>query len=181
MAAAASAAKDKGTSTPASIQQPASTLRVLLALIALRLANAFLIQTFFQPDEYYQSLEPAWQIAFGDDSGALVTWVCHWHDHSRAVLMIRKGMEAAITVISAPLSLRRSLQVGCRSGDAAPSERARSRRALTGRAQSTPSTHRRVDGLLCMVAQRRNSRWPAARCKSGNSTCGMIRSEALYH
>lgn len=60
---------------------------ILLLLIAYRLVNAFAVQTFFQPDEYFQSLEPAWQIAFGDDQGAWITWVseiasqpCSWVD-----------------------------------------------------------------------------------------------------
>lgn len=44
-------------------------------LIALRLLNAFTLNTFFQPDEFFQSLEPAWRIAFGPDSGAWMTWV----------------------------------------------------------------------------------------------------------
>ena len=49
---------------------------ILLFLVAFRLLNALTIKTFFQPDEYFQSLEPAWQIAFGQDSGAWITWVC---------------------------------------------------------------------------------------------------------
>lgn len=53
----------------------APTPNILLYLIAFRLANAFAVRTFFQPDEYFQSLEPAWQIAFGQDQGAWVTWV----------------------------------------------------------------------------------------------------------
>lgn len=48
---------------------------ILLFLIAFRLLNAFSIRTFFQPDEYFQSLEPAWQVAFGEDGGAWITWV----------------------------------------------------------------------------------------------------------
>jgi hypothetical protein len=48
---------------------------VLGILLALRITNALSIKTFFQPDEYFQSLEPAWQIAFGADSGAWITWV----------------------------------------------------------------------------------------------------------
>jgi len=47
---------------------------VLLYLVAFRVANALLVRTFFQPDEFYQSLEPAWQLAFGVDSGAWITW-----------------------------------------------------------------------------------------------------------
>lgn len=45
-------------------------------LIIIRLVNAWWINTFFQPDEYFQSLEPAWQLAFGSNSGAWLTWVC---------------------------------------------------------------------------------------------------------
>lgn len=48
---------------------------ILLFLIAFRILNALSIRTFFQPDEYFQSLEPAWQMAFGVDSGAWITWV----------------------------------------------------------------------------------------------------------
>lgn len=48
---------------------------VLLFLVAFRILNALSIRTFFQPDEYFQSLEPAWQIAFGNNSGAWITWV----------------------------------------------------------------------------------------------------------
>jgi phosphatidylinositol glycan class B len=48
---------------------------VLLLLIAFRFINALSVVTFFQPDEYFQSLEPAWEIAFGSQSGAWITWV----------------------------------------------------------------------------------------------------------
>lgn len=51
---------------------------VLLSLIAFRILNAVCVRTFFQPDEFFQSLEPAWQIAFGKDSGAWITWVRSW-------------------------------------------------------------------------------------------------------
>lgn len=46
-----------------------------LLLLAFRGLNAALVWTFFQPDEYFQSLEPAWQMAFGRGSGAWITWV----------------------------------------------------------------------------------------------------------
>lgn len=52
-----------------------STSHVLLLLVAFRTANALATSTFFQPDEYFQSLEPAWQLAFGNGSGAWITWV----------------------------------------------------------------------------------------------------------
>jgi len=47
-----------------------------MILIALRFINVLCLATFFQPDEYFQSLEPAWQMAFGSQSGAWITWVC---------------------------------------------------------------------------------------------------------
>ena len=52
-----------------------SSQSVLLLIVALRIVNALSLQTFFQPDEYFQSLEPAWQMAFGEESGAWITWV----------------------------------------------------------------------------------------------------------
>ncbi|BGP72901.1 glycosylphosphatidylinositol anchor biosynthesis [Rhodotorula toruloides] len=45
----------------------------LLAL-PLRLLSALLSRAFFQPDEYYQSLEPAYSLVFGPDAGAYETW-----------------------------------------------------------------------------------------------------------
>lgn len=57
-------------------REAATAQDILLFLIAFRILNALSIRTFFQPDEYYQSLEPAWEIAFGANSGAWITWVC---------------------------------------------------------------------------------------------------------
>ena len=48
---------------------------IFLFLLAFRVLNALSIKTFFQPDEFFQSLEPAWEIAFGAESGAWITWV----------------------------------------------------------------------------------------------------------
>jgi GPI mannosyltransferase 3 len=48
---------------------------VFSLLLSLRIVNALVVRTFFQPDEYFQSLEPAWRLAFGADSGAWITWV----------------------------------------------------------------------------------------------------------
>ncbi|KAK2606000.1 glycosylphosphatidylinositol anchor biosynthesis [Conoideocrella luteorostrata] len=53
-------------------------------LIIIRLINAWWINTFFQPDEFFQSLEPAWRLAFGPSSGAWLTW--EWHHHLRSSL-----------------------------------------------------------------------------------------------
>lgn len=55
--------------------QYASARDVLLFLVGFRILNALTIRTFFQPDEYFQSLEPAWHMVFGRDSGAWITWV----------------------------------------------------------------------------------------------------------
>jgi len=57
--------------------QSATSRDILLFLIAFRVLNALSIRTFFQPDEYFQSLEPAWHMVFGNDSGAWITWVIH--------------------------------------------------------------------------------------------------------
>ncbi|KLJ12898.1 phosphatidylinositol glycan, class B [Blastomyces silverae] len=69
---------------------------ILLFLIAFRALNALCVRTFFQPDEYFQSLEPAWQIAFGGDSGAWITW--EWRHHLRS--SIHPYIFAAVYYIS---------------------------------------------------------------------------------
>ncbi|KJZ72851.1 GPI mannosyltransferase 3 [Hirsutella minnesotensis 3608] len=53
-------------------------------LIVIRLINAWWMSTFFQPDEFYQSLEPAWRLAFGPQSHAWLTW--EWHRNLRSSL-----------------------------------------------------------------------------------------------
>jgi len=55
--------------------------RLLLSLVALRTFNALTIRTFFQPDEYYQSLEPAWRFVFGYGE---LTW--DWREGIRGFL-----------------------------------------------------------------------------------------------
>lgn len=68
----------KGFQTPASIEpvkEGSVSLDIFLFLLAFRILNALSIKTFFQPDEFFQSLEPAWEIAFGAESGAWMTWV----------------------------------------------------------------------------------------------------------
>ncbi|KAF2736350.1 hypothetical protein EJ04DRAFT_511164 [Polyplosphaeria fusca] len=57
-----------------SLPRPSSASRVLALLLALRIVNALSLTTFFQPDEFFQSLEPAWQLAFGRASNAWITW-----------------------------------------------------------------------------------------------------------
>ncbi|MCJ1397091.1 glycosylphosphatidylinositol anchor biosynthesis [Xylographa trunciseda] len=65
-------------------QHAVTSRDVFLFLLAFRILNALSIKTFFQPDEYFQSLEPAWQIAFGSDSGAWITW--EWKHHLRSAI-----------------------------------------------------------------------------------------------
>lgn len=48
---------------------------ILSVLLFFRFVNALCVRTFFQPDEYFQALEPAWDMAFGNNSGAWMTWV----------------------------------------------------------------------------------------------------------
>lgn len=63
------------------VQQDAIATQVkeaLAVLFAIRLVNALCVRTFFQPDEYFQALEPAWELVFGSDSGAWMTWVSVW-------------------------------------------------------------------------------------------------------
>ncbi|PTU24169.1 hypothetical protein P175DRAFT_0427956 [Aspergillus ochraceoroseus IBT 24754] len=61
-----------------------SNNNILLFLIAFRLLNALTVRTFFQPDEFFQSLEPAWQIAFGESQGPWITW--EWTHQLRSSL-----------------------------------------------------------------------------------------------
>ncbi|MCJ1251171.1 glycosylphosphatidylinositol anchor biosynthesis [Trapelia coarctata] len=78
---------------------------ILLFLIAFRILNALSIRTFFQPDEYFQSLEPAWQIAFGTDGGAWITW--EWKHYLRSA--IHPYLFAALYKLSAAISTALSL------------------------------------------------------------------------
>ncbi|KAI0390249.1 glycosyltransferase family 22 protein [Xylariaceae sp. FL0594] len=50
------------------------TREALAVIFAIRFANTLTVRTFFQPDEYFQVLEPAWQWIYGSDSGAWLTW-----------------------------------------------------------------------------------------------------------
>ncbi|KAI9739610.1 MAG: hypothetical protein M1834_006328 [Cirrosporium novae-zelandiae] len=66
------------------ILRPPSPHDLLLFLVAFRILNALSISTFFQPDEYFQSLEPAWKMAFGEESGAWITW--EWKNQLRSAI-----------------------------------------------------------------------------------------------
>jgi len=66
---------------PDDVQTLVSDRRILLALICIRVFNALTITTFFQPDEYYQSLEPAWKLVYGYGE---TTW--EWREGIRGFL-----------------------------------------------------------------------------------------------
>lgn len=69
--------QDQGPQTDvAALLAAKQTQEALAVIFAWRLINAFCVRTFFQPDEYFQALEPAWQLMYGDGSGAWLTWVC---------------------------------------------------------------------------------------------------------
>jgi hypothetical protein len=55
--------------------------RLFFALVLIRVFNALTICTFFQPDEYYQSLEPAWKLVHGYGE---TTW--EWDEAIRGFL-----------------------------------------------------------------------------------------------
>ncbi|EGO57889.1 hypothetical protein NEUTE1DRAFT_81897 [Neurospora tetrasperma FGSC 2508] len=80
--------KTPKTSTP--VTRPhrhvvsAQVYDVLTLLFVFRFINALILRTFFQPDEYFQALEPAWSMAFGDQSGAWLTW--EWQHQLRSSL-----------------------------------------------------------------------------------------------
>ncbi|KAK7511101.1 Alg9-like mannosyltransferase family-domain-containing protein [Phyllosticta citriasiana] len=73
---------------------------VFLLLLALRILNALTTRTFFQPDEYFQALEPAWQMAFGEASGAWITW--EWKSQLRSSL--HPALFAGVLVLSSVLA-----------------------------------------------------------------------------
>ncbi|KAI1331201.1 glycosyltransferase family 22 protein [Xylariaceae sp. FL0255] len=56
----------------------------LFAIFFVRLVNSYCVRTFFQPDEYFQALEPAWQMIYGDNSGAWITW--EWRHALRSTI-----------------------------------------------------------------------------------------------
>jgi phosphatidylinositol glycan class B len=104
-------------------------------LLAFRIVNALTLRTFFQPDEYFQSLEPAWQLAFGADSGAWITWVnssLRSLSHGpwpisrlfrlRRWLTIRAGVEKPIAVVPASSTFCGCLSGGGKIGNAVRTE-----------------------------------------------------------
>lgn len=93
------------------VKHAAISQDVLLFLIAFRILNALSIKTFFQPDEFFQSLEPAWALAFGADSGAWITWVCTRCKQLFACLGTKccAGVEEPAAGLNTPCIVRRRL------------------------------------------------------------------------
>lgn len=53
---------------------------LFLFILSIRLINAVSVRTFFQPDEYFQALEPAWRMVFGE---GWLTW--EWREELRSI------------------------------------------------------------------------------------------------
>ncbi len=93
---------------------------ILTVLLILRFLNSLCVRTFFQADEYFQALEPAWNIAFGPASGAWLTWVLFpaWPSHKACAVMtdtpVPLGVGASAAVLAASGPLRRCVH---RSGE----------------------------------------------------------------
>ncbi|PSN63920.1 hypothetical protein BS50DRAFT_576550 [Corynespora cassiicola Philippines] len=77
-----------------------SRLGLFALLLALRIVNALTLRTFFQPDEFFQSLEPAWQLAYGQSSNAWITW--EWKTQLRSSL--HPAIFAAVYQVAAKLA-----------------------------------------------------------------------------
>ncbi|KAK8095342.1 GPI mannosyltransferase [Apiospora kogelbergensis] len=90
VAGATQASPSKDVASPGAACPPVANRRTqqvrdaLSMLFGFRLLNAICLRTFFQPDEYFQALEPAWKIAFGADSGPWMTW--EWQHNLRSSL-----------------------------------------------------------------------------------------------
>ncbi|KAL2878256.1 glycosylphosphatidylinositol anchor biosynthesis [Colletotrichum sp. CLE4] len=80
---------------------------VFRSLLVIRLLNAWWVLTFFQPDEYFQALEPAWRMAFGEGSGAWITW--EWRNQLRSSLhpALFAGVYTLADLVARPLPIIR--------------------------------------------------------------------------
>lgn len=99
----------RATSAPstlaASVSFALDAHTVFVTLVAFRLLNALTICTFFQPDEYFQALEPAWRWAFGKEAGAWITWVRYKEGYTKmqdTKLIKNLGVEQPPTLCFAP-------------------------------------------------------------------------------
>lgn len=60
-----------GLSQTSCVHDTATATHVFLLICIYRLANAWMVRTQFDPDEYWQTLEPAYCLAFGSNQQAL--------------------------------------------------------------------------------------------------------------
>ena len=128
---------------------------VFLFLLAFRILNALSIKTFFQPDEFFQSLEPAWEIAFGAESGAWITWVSNKQAScERRLLNVGAGVEKSPSLCNTSCNLCRRVQAIVRPllGPASVSDV--SRRPSSSGAESNPGHFRCIGRLLHVEAWR---------------------------
>ncbi|RPA81644.1 hypothetical protein BJ508DRAFT_238951 [Ascobolus immersus RN42] len=91
----------KDGSTPDS-QSALSPSLLFLLILAFRLVNALTTRTFFQPDEYFQALEPAWDLVFGR---GWITW--EWWEKLRSIAhpLLFAGVYKTADIISQTLKL----------------------------------------------------------------------------
>ncbi|OJJ71112.1 hypothetical protein ASPBRDRAFT_196641 [Aspergillus brasiliensis CBS 101740] len=100
-------------SSSAFLSTPPSSFRIFLFLLAFRLVNALTVRTFFQPDEFFQSLEPAWRAAFGDDHAPWITW--EWRHQLRSSLhpLFFTAVYATTDLLARLLHLSSAWQAEC--------------------------------------------------------------------
>ncbi|KAF2279667.1 uncharacterized protein EI97DRAFT_430697 [Westerdykella ornata] len=91
---------DSRGATTTTASHSSLTLSLFGLLLALRIINALTLRTFFQPDEFFQSLEPAWQLAFGAETKAWITW--EWKSQLRSSL--HPTLFALVYLLAAKLS-----------------------------------------------------------------------------
>lgn len=133
---------------------------ILLFLIAFRILNALSIKTFFQPDEFFQSLEPAWEWTFGANSGAWITWASKTTCHSASIRLSLTwsglGMEEPAPISNSSGNIRWRVLALVLS---IQRHRTRTRcpcRSLDSGAQGDPGDFRSVGGLLYLEAWRKS-------------------------
>lgn len=106
----ANSSTDKTSTKPHPLVVEQREKDIWYSLLVLRIVNALLLWTFFQPDEFYQAQEPAWWFAFGKGShrwqdgaynGPWITWVCAYVlSNTSYVSNSRVGVEESVAIIN---------------------------------------------------------------------------------
>jgi hypothetical protein len=121
------ASDSQRATSPSSNSYRDSALAIAALLLVLRIVNALTIRSFFQPDEFFQSLEPAWQLAFGRAGNACITWVNPPSALAPLVPVLHPlpigsclttlpGVENAVALVAASSTVRGSLSAGGKMG-----------------------------------------------------------------